>query len=925
MDAAERADTLLAHLDALIAMGRLDAARELGAELRQRVREACAATPRPPAPDRRAVVLRPLVELLRRQRALRRELDSVEPRSLAPRQRAFVDQLAPLRDGAAARTTALSSLRTGLQAVTLAAEAAANALDAGSVGEATAAMNGAVDGLVSTMRRVDEALGSPAPSEDVPQGFLSRFLARRLPAWELPRELSFAMHGPAAESDAGHRRVLLLISQHLSEAAGEPQVRLRGGHGLDEGGYQGVEVPLTLDGQRYLCVLLFTMEPGGGVRPARPSWTMQPYGGAAVCLLDTDLEEARLIVLRLDDSGGAHRDLLPLDRAHELATAVDATLRERFPSARDKASPVAAEVLHYLDAMAAADESPVSEADLRQLGIPWYEPADFVDLLRPVHEALRYRIVETNERAPEFPGLHWLQGDDAALVRLGWDDEEPVITIPNHLLRYLGWLAAREFREDEPPQLRHLLAAIQLHLGVKLAFWDRLLAEGDEACIERVALAVERDYLAGVGADSDALRDMLSRIVTRHREAIEAPADETPYQRWSRKISDLFEARAGEEFVKSGLVPMSTLFSAYRGALQQGLANRGRTRAARSAHVLGEFRDAAVLFGNLVSDPESNSGVLIVGDGKVGKSSVMGRLVDPGRDGQPPWRYHASDRVLVLAPEDGPLIAFPSPAHRSFGQWTQELWFRDANHREIRPPDQLPSRAVVPLRGVVFLRRDAGNFATRGLSERALLDWVEDGQSRYGFVANTRFWWALSDRVASLDVPLRHRSAASFRDAAERIRAWLPEAVPGRGAMPLTEVQVGDTWYGVLVDGGVARITRIGADGLDVDTRLFADGSADVRPSQLGRSVRQLPAGSYDWGRLEALVEIDPARVEQHGGRPHHRLARGRAMPLSSEYFREVLGGPRLHVPAPPPEVVSALKERMGGVNAARWAGWSGA
>jgi hypothetical protein len=421
------------------------------------------------------------------------------------------------------------------------------------------------------------------------------------------------------------------------------------------------------------------------------------------------------------------------------------------------------------------------------------------------------------------------------------------------------------------------------------------------------------------------VRDLFTRIALQHASAVEGSESDDTLVRWNRAATDLFEERGGEELLKASRVPMAALFGAYRESLVRGLERQGRTRAARSAGFLEDFQDAALLFGNLVRDPGSGAGVLIVGDSKLGKSSIAARLATGRpRVGIPGWEFGGNDRILVLTQASGGPMATASPAHRKFGQWIQELWYRDAGHREIRPADQVVRRGLIPLKAVVHVHRDGGEFRSPGPDPSAIAEWVRDFQARFGFGANRRFWWSLLSDVAFADVPLRRRGPDSFHEAADQIRNLVAALPRGRGdgRRDSRVVEQDGVWFSISGPPGPVRLSRVGVDGIDIEYTLRQDGSAVARPAQLGREIELQPPGGYRIGQLERLVKLDPARYEEHHGRPQFRVAPGRWMPLSAEYFRTGISGPQFFVPGLPLDVAGRVLRRMESDDPGRWQRW---
>lgn len=942
MDRNERADVLLAQLDFLIALGRLDAARELGRELREYLRAAAVGLLPIASRERRDIVLEPLANILRRQRAIESDLRSLvvlgrdadngsERKRLLERQAALLREVEPIRDGPAAGTAALAGLRAGLVETVRGMEVARDALSVSNLDAALAGTEEADDALVAALRWVDRALGSPAPTPLVSESFVSRYLGRRLPDWELPSAIGLALHQRMSPMHlpVDLRRELVHVSHYLGERSPvDAIVRLT----ADEAAARHtIEVPMVVpNGGRYLILLQVQMTPKGPVPVTGDvPEAFATQGGAAEVLFAQDLDEARLLVLRLRDHGvGPHLGYRAPMHGVEVRAEVQRALRERFQTVEVRPGPVQAEVLRYIDSLAfLEEEGPVASADLRQLGIPWYDAADLADRLRSVQERMVFELVEPTGEPPDFPGLVWLGPDDVALVALhmGPDGFTPTVVMPRELLRHIGWVLSREMMDEDRPNLSVLLAALRLNLGCKLTFFDRLVQPGEGEVIERAARALERHYLVSSGTGPEVVADLFSRMTLQHAGALKGGANESQAERWNRQAADLFDARAGEEFVKAGRMPMSALFGAYRQTLVRGLENRGRRRAAHSAGFLADFEDAGLLFANLVREPETGAGVLIVGDSKLGKSSISARLVvgATGRD-IAPWVFGASDRVLVLVPKEGPAVAMPSPAHRTFGQWTQELWFRDVDHREIRPPDAVPTADLLPIQSVVFVRRDGAQFRGTGLEPRSIADLIRDFQHRFGFLANRRFWHRLFGRVSVHDVSLRRRGADTFHEAADSIRAHVRRSATsvGLGQEALEVQERVEGWFGTRAPPGPVRVTRVGVDGIDIDYLLHADGSVLVRPAQLGLTVELGRRGTFGLEPPKTLLALDAARLEVQHGRPQYQVAAGRWMPLSAEYYRSTLAGDGFLVPSLPPAIRASALRLMSRHDPGTWSGW---
>ncbi len=1055
MDSNERADTLLAQLDVLLAMGRIDAARSLGAELRTQLRESSLGKPRGATLERRDVVLRPLAAILRRQRALNRDLtelieeigarpdaiggaaapvsksneakieeveaafetlveqrsgvaalrlatvvarslsnlkeavhgaghseirlaldglrDLLDPRLLGDppgtppdaqisflldtfledarprtgireldvlmaRQITLLTDVEPVRDGPAAALPKLSGMRRGLMETADAMARCRDLMGVRLLDQAVEQGQNAADGMAGALRWVADALGAPKTTPGIPASFIGRYLARRMPAWEFPDELAGAAHDAidAAQPEPELRRELLGVVHRLTELTpAETVVRTResGVVGADR---RAIEVPVVVERmgrrQRYVVVLDFLLtelepRPAPGERPP----VGMTYGGCARRLFSTTLPEARLAILRLEDLGPGPRIgfvNVPDRRGVELAHRVRLNVVKAFSLEESRPGPVQAAVLAWIDSLVdQEEEGPIAVADLRALGLPSYDTADLADLLRPVHENLEFEILKPRGSAPDFPGLAWQDENAHAFfaVHLGEDSTTPTIVVPRPLLRYLGWTLTRNVAEEVRPTLPDMLAAVQLHLGLKLAFYDRILMPGDHEVLHRAARSVERAFLESRGLPGDVVRDLFTRIAMQHAAAIDPSHADNTLERWSRAATDLFEERGGEELLKASRVPMSALFGAYRESLVRGLDRQGRTRAAKSAQVLSEFQDAALLFGNLVRDPETGSGVLIVGDSKLGKSSIAARLATGRpRQGVPAWEFGGNDRILVLTPPGAEPVATASPAHRKFGQWIQELWYRDADHREIRPADQVVRRGLIPVRALVWVHRDGGEFRAPTPHPAAIAEMVRNFQARFGFAANRRFWWTFLSEVALTHIAMRRRGPDSFHGAAEAIRELVGGLPRGKGdGRPDARIIESDgVWFSVSGPPGPVRVSRVGADGLDIEYTLHADGTTIARPAQLGREIELRGPGGYGVEDLSKLVPLDDTRFEEHHGRPQYRVAPGRWMPLSSEYYRSTLGGPQLFIPALPFDVVGEVLRRMEADDPGLWHRW---
>lgn len=1054
MDSNERADTLLAQLDVLLAMGRIDAARALGDELRTQLRESSLGRPSGATLERRDVVLRPLAAILRRQRALNRDLaelieevgarpdeiggasavvaksaaaklheiesafeviveqrtgvaalrlatviarslanlkeavpqgrsdvlaavdglrDLLDPRllgdppdtppnpeitflldafleephprtgireldTLMNRQITLLTAVEPVRDGPAAALPRLSGMRRGLIEAGDAMARCRDLMSMRLLDQALKQGQSATDGMSSALGWVADALGAPKTAPGISASFVARYMARRMPSWEFPDELAGAAHDAidAAQPEPELRRELVGVIHRLTELTpAETVVRTResGSVGADR---RSIEVPLSVNQrgqqQRYVVVLDFLIanlapKPAPGDRPP----VGMTFGGCARRLFSAILPEARLAILRLEDLGPGPRIgfvNVPERLGVEMAHTVRTNIAKAFSREEIRPGPVQGAVLGWIDSLVdQEEEGPIAVADLRALGLPSYDNADLADLLRPVHEQLEFEIVKPKGSPPDFPGLAWHDENAHGFfaVHLGRIGNTPTIVVPRPLLRYLGWTLSRNVAEEVRPTLPDMLAAVQLHLGVKLAFYDRILVPGDHAVLHRAARSVERAFLVSRGLPGDVVRDLFTRIAMQHAAALDPSQADNTLDRWSRAATDLFEERGGEELLKASRVPMAALFGAYRESLVRGLDRQGRTRASRSAQVLAEFQDAALLFGNLVRDPATGSGVLIMGDSKLGKSSIAARLATGSRRlGTPAWEFGGNDRILVLTPPGSEPVATASPAHRKFGQWIQELWYRDADHREIRPADQVVRRGLIPVRAVVFVHRDGGEFRAPSPHPAAIAETIRNFQARFGFGANRRFWWHFLSEVALGEIPIRRRGPDSFHEAAGMIRelvAGLPTR-RGDGRPDARIIESDGVWFSVSGPPGPVCVSRVGVDGLDIDYTLRPDGSTAARVSQIGRDVFLREPGRFGLEDVEHLISLDETRFEEHHGRPQYRVGPSRWMPLSAEYFRSTMAGPQFLVPGLPFDVTREVLRRMEADDPERWRSW---
>jgi hypothetical protein len=445
---------------------------------------------------------------------------------------------------------------------------------------------------------------------------------------------------------------------------------------------------------------------------------------------------------------------------------------------------------------------------------------------------------------------------------------------------------------------------------------------------------LERHFLAMRGLPGGSVRDLFTRLAMQYAADTGAGGQRGrgAWAQWRRAASSLFDARAGEDLLKESRLPPSAFFGPLRRVLAGSLLQQGNLAAARAAESLGGFRDAAVLFGNLVVEPATGEGVLLVGDSRIGKSSVAARLVSwTASKEKAPWRFGASDRVLALVPRPGeegaeiPAVqVMASPAHRRFAQWTQELWFRDAQQREVRPPDHVVMRDLVPLRSVVWLHRDGGEQRSAGLRATTVADLVQDFQSRFGFTANRRFWNDFFGSVALLDLPLRRRGSDTFFEIAEEIRAGVEQAPSqrGLGAEPMWTVEMASVWFGLSADRGRLRITRVGDDAQDLEYYLYPDGSSAAQPAQLGTRTRLRGPHDHDLAALATLIPLEMSKIEQYQGLALYRAGPQRSMPLVEEYLRNTLQGPAFLVPELPEKVRQVAMELMHADDPRRWAPW---
>jgi hypothetical protein len=784
---------------------------------------------------------------------------------------------------------------------------------------------------------VDRALGKKRRSAS-PTGFLAPFVAGQQPEWDLPSALGLRFHEKLEGLPREARRELdLLVRTLMSSDETHARVEFHLDPGDSGAPHPSIDVRVTADwaadDARYAIRLSFQETDEGGLRPVPVARVREihTYGGRAVVLLATELEDCSLTVLRLHDLGQGPRIGYVEDEPDALPLASFATqrLEQDFVVDETLASPARAEVLAWLDDIDNQDDVPIPEEHLRPLDIPWYDPSDLVDLLRPIHEELTLDLLRPVGQE-SFPGIAWLdEGSQAWLaLSLGKGGRAPKITVPRSLIQYLAWIGKRSEKRPGEPTFEQMLAALQLHLGLKLAFYDSPDQTRLRPWIHRAARSLERAYLESRGLPPGCVRDLLTELAARTAADAQAEAeDASPWERWSRHAENLFDARAGEELLRGGRLPASVVFGSLRGTLAKALNDQGQLAAARSAEEFASLQDAAILFGNLVIDPASQEGVLIAGDSKIGKSSITARLVAGATRGVAPWRFGASDRILVMVPRpgEGPdgsgrAVATASPAHRRFGQWTEELWYRDARKREVKPRDHVVSRRPVPLRSVVFIHRDGGEHRSTGLAPGTVGDLIVDFQTRFGFQGSRRFWRSLFQSVSVLDLSIRRRGADTFHEAADAIRKHMRRAEIERGlaSARMLIIESDDAWYGVAPDRARMRVTRVGRDGLDLDYLLHADGTASAWAAHLGKVV-QLSGSRGTLTDLGTLVPLENGRVLELYDQPHYRVGSTRMMPLTPEYFRSTMSGPCFYVPALPEAVTNAVLRLMSRDRSGRW------
>ena len=885
--------------------------------------------------------------LERRLRTFMGHLDPTGRRAraedMADQQVAMARRIAPPSEG-----EELDPLRTALADAQTGMHKAHGLLLRRDLPGARLAGRAAARALAEAVRTVDRALGLCPAGQAPSTGFLSAFVAGQQPEWELPAAVGLRFHEELSRLPKDARRELTSLARRLMDQ-GEADARVE--YHLDNpdssDGAQTIDVHAQArwrkDGARYVVRLGFQQQSDGSLLPARSirSRELPTYGGRATVLLATSLEDCTLTILRLHDDGpGPHVGYVDSDHL-ALRALVGRRLDEELVVSHRAASPVRGEVLGWLDDIDNEAEAPIPEEILRALGIPWYDPSDLVDRLRPIHEVVAFEFLdeapalETDEPRPTqvFPGIAWLDAERHALFHpdLGEDGRSPRIRVPQALVRYLAWLGKQSEKKPDAPSFTHLMTAIQLHLGLKLALFDDLDAPRTAPWIHKAARALERAYLESRGLSPTCVLDAFAELAMRCAADQAAEAGTSPWERWSRHAENLFDARAGEELLRGGRLPASVVFGPLRGTLAKALHEQGFLAAAHSAQEFAALRDAAILFGNLAIEPESGEGVLIVGDSKLGKSSITARLVAGTGRGIVPWRFGASDRILLLvpAPGEGPdgsdrAVATASPAHRRFGQWTAELWYRDARKREVKPRDHAVSRSPVPLRSIAFVHRDGGELRSAGLPPATIADLVTDFQTRFGFGASRRFWRALFRSCSLVDVALRRRGADTFHEAAEAIRTHMRVADDqrGLGTPRMIVIEDGDAWYGIAPDRRRIRITRVGRDGLDVDYFVRSDGSATAVAAHVGKEVQLLRPRSWALDKLGTLVPLDPSRVEELYEQPHYRVSGTRWMPLTPEYFRSTMSGPCFFVPDLPQAVLHQAMRLMSRDEGSRWQGY---
>ncbi len=855
---------------------------------------------------------------------------------LAHRQRELLAQLRPLVEEAEG-----GDVHDGVRRAGDSMNAVGASLAGASLAAADAHARGASVALTETLKQVDAALTTGSLRAAAPPGFLREFEGGRLAEWDLPPAVGLHLHERVrrAQAEGQLLRELMAVVRRLIEPNPKDVSVTINRMGAADGLRRRVDIGLVLptgrdQGTRYRVRLSFQVRDGDlQPDPWGASGVQPTFGGSATALFTTDLAECEVTVLRLDDDGpGDPPGYADVDADPSLRGLLNRRLADDHELGALGQSPVRAEVLTFLQSLLqTADESPLSEPQLKALGVPWYDVADLVDRLRPVHESLEFQL--TDPRVDDgFLGLIWAGELGHAWCALGHapDGRGVRVTLRRSLLDWLAW-AARNGPGGTKASPKDLLVALQLHLGLKLTFYDALDSDVPRATVRAAARSLEGAWLRSRGHSPTLLRDLLARLEASYRADVEARATGEERERWRRAAENLLEARAGEQLLKESKLPASVLFSSMRGVLAHDLRRQGLVAAARAAEQLGAFDDAAVLFANLVVDPSRGEGVLIVGDSKLGKSSITARLV--AGDGQNPgWRFGASDRVLLLLPkrregaEAPPVMAIASPAHMSFGNFIQEHWYRDEHGREIRPRDHAVSRDLVPVRLVVYLRRDGAELRTSTLSAEAVGELVRDFEGRFGFPASRRFWRGLFASSAMLDVPLSYRSGDAFLDAAGRVRRELSLAPASLGAAKprSTTLRRDGVWFEVCDERVRVRVTRVDRDGIDIDWILRPDGSVSIRPSHLGYDVEVKRPGAFELTRLGVRVPLDRERIEHVVGQPMFRLSTSRWMPLTRPYFAVETGQPFFLVPDLPPDVLSVIAGTLEHSDPGRFGGWRG-
>ena len=848
---------------------------------------------------------------------------------LVERQGALLRQLAPLLKTPSEH---LSEAHESLHRAGTAMQASRELLSQQAFAEARVHAKGALDALVETLRIVDSALVAATVESSTPPGFLRPFDSARRPEWQLPAALGLHLHErlKALLPEGPLKDELMRLVKRLIDPNPEDTWVSLNRMGARDGRMRRFDVLTILGGRdqptrRYRVRLSFMRGPTGELEPLHheDAEAIETFGGRARALLSTELAECAVTVLRFEDDGpGPAPTYTDLDEGPDLRDLLPG--RTGAAPTGSSQSPVRADVLAFLDSlMATPDDSPLSEAQLKALGISWYDVANLVDRLRPVQESLEFELYDMPE-GERFVGMAWAGVTNHAFASIHFADDgrTPRIAMRTALVAWLGWAARNEFGDREVSP-NDLLVALQLNLGLKLAFFDALSTELHRTEVHGAARALEAAFLRSRGLPPTALRDLLTKAASDHQADLRAGG--VGRLAWERVGENLFAAHAGEKLVRETRLPASVLFGPMRGLLAADLRRQGLMAAAQSADGLDAFADVAVLFGNLVVDPSGSAGILILGDSKIGKSSITARLVT-GDKQNPPWRFGASDRVLVLMPGPGiggstTPLAIASPAHRSFGNWTQDLWYRDEQNREVRPRDQVVSRDLVPIQAVAFLRRDGADQRGSLLSPPTVADLVRDFQHRFGFPASRRFWHSLFSEVAVLDVPLAYRGADTFLEAASDIRGLLADAelLRGAGARRLAVGQAGGAWFGISYERTQMRVTRVGPDGIDVDYLLHENGSTSVLPAQIGREVAVKTPGSFEIERVGSRVLLERGRVERLRGYPMYRLTSSRWMPLSDEYFVVEAGAPFFMVPDLPPEVGNVVRRLLRATDPARW------